>query len=146
MSSPGASDPGPAFLYSGGGTPDGVPAPPPSPHSPAARASGTGGRRSGASHTGATAAAAAAERSAPEPAELDLGRHPGAFPPGGSDPSARSEAAGEAVSQWGQAIGNIEDARVTMDTLARAIDDAIYLVRPCASTGTSIGSSSNPRV
>lgn len=37
-----------------------------------------------------------------------------------------SLAVGEA-SRWGQAVGNIEDARVALDTLARAIEDAVYL-------------------
>ena len=31
------------------------------------------------------------------------------------------------VSRWGEAVGNIEDARVALDTLARAIEDAVYL-------------------
>ena len=31
------------------------------------------------------------------------------------------------VSRWGAAVGNIEDARVALDTLARAIEDAVYL-------------------
>ena len=31
------------------------------------------------------------------------------------------------VSRWGGAVGNIEDARVALDTLARAIEDAVYL-------------------
>lgn len=35
-------------------------------------------------------------------------------------------APGEA-SRWGTAVGNIEDARVALDTLARAIEDAVYL-------------------
>ena len=30
-------------------------------------------------------------------------------------------------SRWGSAVGNIEDARVALDTLARAIEDAVYL-------------------
>ena len=30
-------------------------------------------------------------------------------------------------SRWGTAVGNIEDARVALDTLARAIEDAVYL-------------------
>ncbi len=37
-----------------------------------------------------------------------------------------SLAPGEA-SRWGTAVGNIEDARVALDTLARAIEDAVYL-------------------
>lgn len=37
-----------------------------------------------------------------------------------------SLAPGEA-SRWGEAVGNIEDARVALDTLARAIEDAVYL-------------------
>ena len=37
-----------------------------------------------------------------------------------------SLAPGEA-SRWGGAVGNIEDARVALDTLARAIEDAVYL-------------------
>ena len=31
------------------------------------------------------------------------------------------------VSRWGEAVGNIEDARVALDTLARAIEDAVFL-------------------
>jgi len=31
------------------------------------------------------------------------------------------------LSRWGGAVGNIEDARVALDTLARAIEDAVYL-------------------
>ena len=31
------------------------------------------------------------------------------------------------VSRWGGAVGNLEDARVALDTLARAIEDAVYL-------------------
>ena len=31
------------------------------------------------------------------------------------------------VSRWGEAVGNIEDARVALNTLARAIEDAVYL-------------------
>ena len=31
------------------------------------------------------------------------------------------------MSRWGEAVGNIEDARVALDTLARAIEDAVYL-------------------
>lgn len=31
------------------------------------------------------------------------------------------------TARWTGAIGNIEDARVALDTLARAIDDAVYL-------------------
>ena len=31
------------------------------------------------------------------------------------------------VSRWGEAVGNVEDARVGLDTLARAIEDAVYL-------------------
>ena len=135
MASPTAADPGRAFLYSAA---DAAPAPP-SPHSPADRASATGARHSGTSR--AAAAASAAQRSPSEPAELDPGRA-GASTPGGWHPAARAASgAGEAaagadpVSRWGQAIGNIEDARVAMDTLARAIDDAIYLVH--LGSGTS---------
>lgn len=56
----------------------------------------------------------------------------------GSDLAARAGATGHAeqrqdslapgeVSRWGAAVGNIEDARVALDTLARAIEDAVYL-------------------
>lgn len=31
------------------------------------------------------------------------------------------------VSRWGEAVGNIENARVALHTLARAIEDAVYL-------------------
>lgn len=48
---------------------------------------------------------------------------------GTMDSAARRQeslAPGEA-SRWGTAVGNIEDARVALDTLARAIEDAVYL-------------------
>lgn len=34
---------------------------------------------------------------------------------------------GGETARWTGAVGNIEDARVALDTLARAIDDAVYL-------------------
>jgi len=34
---------------------------------------------------------------------------------------------GGETARWRGAVGNIEDARVALDTLARAIDDAVYL-------------------
>lgn len=38
----------------------------------------------------------------------------------GAEPDGETE-------RWTGAIGNIEDARVALDTLAHAIDDAVYL-------------------
>ena len=35
--------------------------------------------------------------------------------------------AGEALGRWEAAVGNLEDARVALDVVAKAIDDAVYL-------------------
>ncbi|KAL3133754.1 hypothetical protein ABBQ32_008238 [Trebouxia sp. C0010 RCD-2024] len=57
------------------------------------------------------------------PADRDVNL---ARPSGYYGSSSESLAPGEA-SRWGEAVGNIEDARVALDTLARAIEDAVYL-------------------
>jgi hypothetical protein len=36
-------------------------------------------------------------------------------------------AAAEAMGRWDAALGNLEDARVALDVIAKAIDDAVYL-------------------
>lgn len=39
----------------------------------------------------------------------------------------RNGSTGAGLSKWEAAIGNLEDARVAFDVLARAVDDAVYL-------------------
>lgn len=62
----------------------------------------------------------------PTPADRDLNSARPSAVYGSSATREESLAVGEA-SRWGQAVGNIEDARVALDTLARAIEDAVYL-------------------
>ncbi|KAK9837421.1 hypothetical protein WJX81_001177 [Elliptochloris bilobata] len=41
--------------------------------------------------------------------------------------TAAPRGAGEALGRWEAAIGNLEDARVALDVVAKAIDDAVFL-------------------
>lgn len=39
----------------------------------------------------------------------------------------RNGASGGSLNKWEAAVGNVEDARVAFDAVAKAIDEAIYL-------------------
>ena len=39
----------------------------------------------------------------------------------------RNGSSAPGLSKWEAAVGNLEDARVAFDVLARAVDDAVYL-------------------
>ncbi|KAK9814712.1 hypothetical protein WJX72_010296 [[Myrmecia] bisecta] len=48
-------------------------------------------------------------------------------PPPSQDGSLALEHQDGGLGRWEAAVGNLEDARVALDTLARAVDDAVYL-------------------
>ncbi|EIE18949.1 hypothetical protein COCSUDRAFT_59874 [Coccomyxa subellipsoidea C-169] len=62
--------------------------------------------------------------------QSSTGPGPAAYLPddnGADGPPAAAAAQAALASLWQAAVGNIEDAKVALDVIARAIDDAVYL-------------------